>query len=190
MTKRISAEAWITFALATLAQEGFDSLKADVLARRLGITRGSFYWYFADLGTFHARVIAHWKEIATEAIITEIERHESHAARFDALLRLAFGRGAPVEIRMRYWAESNADAARAVRDIDRRRRRYIEQLLVDAGIAPALAATRARLVYWTYLGAALSRNTLTGQALDETVAGLKRIGLGGGERPASRRRRG
>jgi AcrR family transcriptional regulator len=187
MTKRISAEVWITFALATLAQEGFDALKADLLARRLGITRGSFYWYFADLHSFHARVIAHWKEIATEAIITEIERYESHAERFDALLRLAFGRGAPVEIRMRHWAESNADAARAVRDIDRRRRRYIEQLLVDAGITPAVAATRARLVYWTYLGAALSRNTLTGRALDETVAELMRIGLGG-ERPVRRRR--
>ena len=64
-------------------------------------------------------------------------------------------------------------------DIDRRRRQeYIERLLVGAGIAPPLAATRTRLLYWTYLGAALSRSRLTGERLDRIVAELKRIGLG------------
>src|SRR5262247_806299 len=56
MTERLTAQDWIDFALTTLAQEGFDALKADVLARKLGISRGSFYWHFSDLGTFHARV--------------------------------------------------------------------------------------------------------------------------------------
>ena len=64
-------------------------------------------------------------------------------------------------------------------DIDRRRRQeYIERLLVGAGIAPPLAATRTRLLYWTYLGAALSRSRLTGERLNRIVAELKRIGLG------------
>jgi hypothetical protein len=53
----------------------------------------------------------------------------------------------------------------------------IERLLSEAGIAPALAATRAQLVYWTYLGAALSRNRLTGERLDQALVELKRIGL-------------
>src|SRR5262249_53620892 len=69
MTKRLSADAWIDFALATLAREGFAALKADVLARKLNVSRGSFYWHFADIETFHARVIARWRQVATEAII-------------------------------------------------------------------------------------------------------------------------
>ena len=56
---------------------------------------------------------------------------------------------------------------------------YIEWMLVDAGIAPPLAATRAQLLYWAYLGAALSRSKLTGERLDRMVAELKLIGLGG-----------
>jgi AcrR family transcriptional regulator len=178
MTKRLTAQDWIDFALKTLAHEGFDALKADVLARKLGVSRGSFYWHFADLGSFHARVIEHWKQMATEAIIADIERYESREERVDALLRHAFGHGAALEIRMRTWADNDAEAARAVDDIDRRRREYIEQLLVGAGIAPPLAATRAQLLYWTYLGAALSRGKLTGERLDRMVAELKQIGLG------------
>jgi len=178
MTKRLTAGDWIDFAVTTLAQEGFHALKADVLARKLGVSRGSFYWHFADLNVFHAKVIEHWKEMATEAIITDIEMLESREERLDALLRHAFGRGAGLEIRMRAWADKNVDAACALRDIDRRRREYIERLLIGAGIRSALAATRAQLLYWTYLGAVLGRNRPTGASLDRSVAELKRLALG------------
>jgi AcrR family transcriptional regulator len=179
MPDRLTADDWINHALATLAREGSEALKADVLARRLGVSRGSFYWHFTDLASFHGQVIRHWKQRATEAIIADIEQHASHEARLDALLRHAFGHGAAVEIRMRSWADSSVDAARAVGEIDRRRREYIERLLVEAGVRPTAAETRAQLLYWTYLGAALSRSRLAGERLNEFATELKRIGLGG-----------
>ena len=80
---------------------------------------------------------------------------------------------------MRAWADENADAARALSDVDRRRSAYIERMLLDAGIAPPLAATRAQLLYWGYLGAALSRSKLTGERLDRAVAELERLALDG-----------
>jgi AcrR family transcriptional regulator len=177
MSKRLTAQDWIAFALKTLAQDGFEALKADVLARKLGVSRGSFYWHFTELGAFHAQVIAHWRETATDAIIADLERHRPGAARLDGLLRRAFGHGARLELRMRAWADHNAAAARALRDIDRRRTAYIRRCLVDAGVAPAQAATRAQILYWTYLGAALSRVRLTGRPLKRLVAELTRLGL-------------
>jgi AcrR family transcriptional regulator len=72
MGERLTAQDWIDFALTTLAHEGAEALKADVLARKLGVSRGSFYWHFSDLGTFHARVIEHWKQQATDAIIVDL----------------------------------------------------------------------------------------------------------------------
>jgi len=179
MTERLTAQDWIDFALTTLAHEGFEALKADVLARKLGVSRGSFYWHFTDLGTFHTRVIEHWRQRTTEAIIADLERYDSREERLGALVRRGFGHDGVLEVRMRAWADSNAEAARVLTDIDRRRREYIEQMLVDAGIAPSRAATRAQILYWTYLGAALSRSKLTGERLDRMVAELKRIGLGG-----------
>jgi AcrR family transcriptional regulator len=173
MTRRLTAQDWIDVALRTLAREGFQALKADVLARKLGVSRGSFYWHFAELDAFHARVVEHWRQVATEAIIAGLERYGSVERRLDVLLRSAFGRSALLEIRMRAWAAENAQAARVIGDIDRRRRAYIEQLLGQTGIATSLAATRAQLLYWAYLGAALSRSRLTGAQLDRVVAEAK-----------------
>ena len=190
MSERLTAGDWIDLALATLAREGFGALKADVLARKLGITRGSFYWHFTDLGTFHSRVIAHWKHAATDAIITDIEQYAAPEERLNALLRHAFGRGGSLESRMRTWAENNAEAARAVNDIDRRRREYIERLLVEAGIEPSSAATRAQLLYWSYLGAALNGSRLVGEPLARMVTELEHVAFGrvSGESTAFRAR--
>ena len=179
MSTRLTAQDWIDFALKTLARDGFQALKADILARKLGVSRGSFYWHFAELGAFHAQVIAHWRQTATEAIIADLERYPRGEQRLDVLLRRAFAHDAPLEVRMRAWADENADAARALSDVDRRRSAYIERMLLDAGIAPPLAATRAQLLYWGYLGAALSRSKLTGERLDRAVAELERLALDG-----------
>jgi AcrR family transcriptional regulator len=149
--------------------------------------RGSFYWHFKDLGAFHARVIEHWKQIATEGIIADIERYDAREDRLDALARLGFGHDVVLEVRMRAWADNNAEVARVLGDIDRRRREYMEQMLVEAGIAPSLAATRAQLFYWTYLGAALSRSKLTGERLDRIVAELKASALSVNRRRKSKR---
>jgi AcrR family transcriptional regulator len=177
MTRRLTAQDWIDFALKTLAREGFQALKADVLARKLGVSRGSFYWHFTALGAFHARVVGHWREQATEAIIAGLERYHSREQRLDVLLRGALGHSARLEVRMRAWADENPVAARVLADIDRRRRAYIERLLIEAGIPPALAATRAQLLYWAYLGVALGRNKVTGAQLDRIVAELKVVAL-------------
>jgi hypothetical protein len=68
---------------------------------------------------------------------------------------------------------------RARDDMNRRRRGYIERLLRGAEIAPALAATRTQVIYWTYLGAAFNGSKVTGERLERIVAELKRIALGG-----------
>jgi AcrR family transcriptional regulator len=178
VTKRLTAQDWIGFGLKALAREGLEALKADVLARKLGVSRGSFYWHFRDLDDFHARVIQHWRQAATEAIISDLEQYGSREERLDVLLRRALGQHTALEVRMRAWADTNAEAAGAVRDMDRKRRAYIERLLTEAGIPRPLAATRAQLLYWAYLGAALSRTRLAEGTLDQIVTELKLIGFG------------
>lgn len=172
MTERLSAQAWIDFALATLAREGFAALKADVLARKLGVSRGSFYWHFEDIERFHECVIRRWRQIATEAIIADVERQGAPRERLDALLRHAFGDGAELEVGMRAWADNNEMAAHALRRVDRRRRTYIEKLLREIGMPAPLAAVRTAVLYWTYLGAAVSHSRLKGRDLDQVVAQL------------------
>src|SRR5690349_5321766 len=97
MAKRLTPHDWIDCALTVLVRDGYDALKADVLARKLRVSRGSFYWHFADLGAFHAAVIERWKQVATEAIIADIERHATAQQRLRALMHHAFAHGAAIE---------------------------------------------------------------------------------------------
>ena len=45
---RLDAEAWIAAAFDALAEGGIDAVRVEPLAKALGITKGSFYWHFAD----------------------------------------------------------------------------------------------------------------------------------------------
>lgn len=54
---RLSAEDWLVAGLLLLAEEGLTGVKIDVLARRLGVTKGSFYWHFENLPVFLSAMV-------------------------------------------------------------------------------------------------------------------------------------
>jgi len=154
MTDPLTADDWINQGLKALARSGFTALKADPLAKAMGVSRGSFYWHFADLGAFHAAVLKRWREIAAEQIIAGVEADSDDPMK--ALLRRTFGARLELERAVRNWAAFDPAAQGAVRAIDRRRLDYIETLLARRGLAPSAAEARAQILYWTFLGFALS----------------------------------
>lgn len=154
MTEQLSADDWIKQGLKALGKNGFTALKADPLAKAMGVSRGSFYWHFADLGAFHAAVLKRWREIAAEQIIADVEAAGDEP--LQALLQRSFAARLDLERAVRNWAAFDAAAQGAVRAIDRRRLDYIDGLLEQRGLAPANAQARAQILYWTFLGFALS----------------------------------
>ncbi|TYO62158.1 TetR/AcrR family transcriptional regulator [Bradyrhizobium hipponense] len=154
MTEQLSADDWIKEGLKALGRSGFTALKADPLAKAMGVSRGSFYWHFADLGAFHAAVLKRWREVAAEQIIADVEADSDDPLK--ALLRRTFGARLDLERAVRNWAAFDAATQVAVRAIDRRRLDYIEVLFRKRGLTPAVAQARAQILYWTFLGFALS----------------------------------
>lgn len=174
MSERLSPDDWIKAGLKALAAEGFTTLKADVLAKTLGVSRGSFYWHFADVEAFHAAVLVRWQDVAAAGVIQAVEGLNEGEDRLRSLLQRAFTGNASLEVGVRAWAASDS-ATRAVVDrVDGQRLAYIEALLRSAGIGSAQACVRAQILYWTYLGAAMSgRRFSRGQfamMLDELAA--------------------
>ena len=43
---RLSSADWEAGALDLLAEQGVSAVAVEPLARRLGVTKGSFYWHF------------------------------------------------------------------------------------------------------------------------------------------------
>jgi len=156
MKDQLSARDWLDQGLKALARNGFTALKADPLAKAMGVSRGSFYWHFADVGAFHAALLKHWHEVAAEQIIADVEAAAPGHQALELLLRRVFGERLTLESAVRTWASIDPAARAAVQAIDRRRLDYIEHLLRQAGLSADLACTRAQILYWTFLGYAWS----------------------------------
>ena len=98
----------------------------------MGVSRGSFYWHFADIGAFHAAILKHWREVAAEQVIAGLEVTEDNP--LSLLLRGAFGSKQALERAVRSWATVDSKARSAVQAIDRRRVDYVAHMLRQAGV--------------------------------------------------------
>ena len=160
MSDQLSAKDWLDQGLKTLAQNGFTALKAEPLAKAMGVSRGSFYWHFADIGAFHAAILAHWREVAAEQIIANVEAAAKDENPLALLLGRVFSEKLTLERAVRTWASVDLAARAAVQAIDRRRLSYVENLLLQAGLPADVARARTQLLYWAFLGYALSDQVL------------------------------
>jgi AcrR family transcriptional regulator len=160
MADQLSAKDWLDEGLRTLANSGFTALKADPMAKAMGVSRGSFYWHFADIGAFHSAILKHWREVAAEQIIANVEAASGHHNPLAVLLRQAFGGRLALEKAVRSWGAHDPRARSAVQAIDRRRLSYVEGLFRASGLAPDTARARAQIFYWAFLGYALSDKPL------------------------------
>jgi AcrR family transcriptional regulator len=160
MADQLSAKDWLDQGLKTLAANGFTALKAEPLAKAMGVSRGSFYWHFADVEAFHAAILEHWREVAVERIIRAVEASSPRRNALSALLRRVFGERLVLENAVRTWATVDPAARAAVRAIDQRRLGYVESLFRASGFSPNVARARAQILYWAFLGFALSEQPL------------------------------
>src|SRR5881394_3440582 len=152
MADQLSAQDWVDHGLKTLAKNGFTALKAEPLAKAMGVSRGSFYWHFTDIAAFHAAILKHWREIAAEQIIANLEAASDPDQRLPLLLRRVFGAKPALENAVRTWASVHPLARSAVQAIDRRRLGYVESLLRASGLSSRIAQARAQILYWAFLG--------------------------------------
>ncbi|MEQ8347277.1 MAG: TetR/AcrR family transcriptional regulator [Sneathiellaceae bacterium] len=170
---RLSDRDWVNAGLLALADTGFTALKAAPLAARLKVSRGSFYWHFADVAAFHDAVLRRWGRIAFETVVSTIESRPEDRLR--SLLFQAFRADTRLERAVRAWATADPAARAAVAEVDRRRLDYLERLLADAGLQRGAAHLRARILNWAYLGHVLSAEDGAAEVAQDLLAELWRL---------------
>jgi AcrR family transcriptional regulator len=175
---QLSAKDWLDQGLKTLAQSGFTALKAEPLSKAMGVSRGSFYWHFADIGAFHAAILARWREVAAEQIIANVEAASGHENPLTLLLRRVFSEKLTLENAVRTWASVDPVARAAVQAIDQRRLGYVASLFRQTGLTEAVASARAQVLYWAFLGFALSDRPLSKARQQAVLEELLRIASG------------
>lgn len=150
---RLARNDWLDHALTVLAAEGFTSLKADTLAKSLGVSRGSFYWHFEDLASFHEAVLDRWLEASVLTIVEKVEAEGTEPAeRLRLLVEIAASGDRRLEQAVRAWAFNDAKVSDVVATVDKQRLDYITELLWQMKVKKRDINGRALLLYLTSVG--------------------------------------
>ena len=153
-TPRKSRAEWLEVASDAIAEGGVSAVRVEPLARRLGVTKGSFYWHFEDREALLQALLDDWEQRGTEAIIEEVDREGRDA--YQRAYRLwAMTVGDPkltAELAIRDWSRRDEAVAARVRRIDDRRMGYLRSLLVEIGIPDDDVEAKAMLLYSLLIG--------------------------------------
>ena len=152
-SKQLQPIDWAMAALRAIAAEGVDALSVERLAASIGVTKGSFYWHFADRPALVAAATELWEEVGTKQVIEQLEALPDPVLRLRRLFELTFGDElmGPTDTALASEADDPVIGA-IVRRVTATRVAYVESVFVELGFAPVAAAHRARLVYAAYLG--------------------------------------
>ena len=127
---RTPASAWVEAGLEALGAGGPDAVRIDPLARSLRVTRGSFYWHFADRDALLTELLNTWERAATDDVLDRVERHGGDArARLRRAGALTFSEQLlPIDLAVRGWARRDPAVAERLRRVDNRRLDYLRTL--------------------------------------------------------------
>jgi AcrR family transcriptional regulator len=149
----LTPDRWIEAATDLLVDQGIDSVRIDVLARVLKVTRGSFYWHFKDRGGLLQAVLQAWRARATEQLTKRLQSaHDDPRAQLQDLISLPFRgrsavRAARIELAIRDWARRDPLARAFVDEAAATRMGYGAQVFTALGFPLVEARSRAFLLY-------------------------------------------
>lgn len=146
--EQLSRDIWLDAAGRAVAEGGFDDVRVLTLAKRLGVTRGSFYWHFSD----HAELVVSFLDRWRDRRLAELEYLRAGGdseTELRRILRLALSEPAwntrqmRVELAVRDFARRDEHAEKIVAEVDRARIDHcaslLEKILTDKNQARDLA---------------------------------------------------
>ena len=172
---QLDRSAWVAGATEVLAEEGIAGLRVEVLAKRLKVTKGSFYWHFTDRRDLLMAVLAHWKEGRIRDIIKQTRAQPGRELEqiyhvIDVYSASRSRRGMMIELAVRDWARRDAEAGAIVAEVDDVRLRCARDLFLACGVPMDEASSRCMLLYAYVFGVSL----MIYEKFDRDVARLKR----------------
>lgn len=151
---------WIDAGLNELAEGGVERVRVEVVAERLGVTKGGFYRRFKDRRALLDAVLDTWANRRVAAIDQQFALNGvTPAERLRSLIKLYTERvsthGIAIELAIRQWARTDKIAAEAAARVDEHRLRNIENLYAKMGLTPKEREARAVLLYAFLFGTSL-----------------------------------
>jgi AcrR family transcriptional regulator len=153
---QLTREDWIAKARSAMVASGVEDVKVDVLARRLKVTRGSFYWHFDSREELLNELLEDWasnnrREISSIRSLVETQGKDG----LIELFRVWLGEDPSFpafDIAVRVWARKSPKVSRMVREIDEGWTSLFQFYLEKGGMTPPESYVRARIMYFHQVG--------------------------------------
>ena len=145
---QLSRGDWLAAAMNALEVHGIQGVRVQTIAKKLGVTTGSFYWHFESRREPLTAMLDYWEGTMTDSVMADVEG----AAATPTELVLVLMEAAVLKKRSRYdtafrnWARSDPQVAERVRQVEARRHHYVEGLFRAAGFTKSEAHVRGRLL--------------------------------------------
>lgn len=152
-TGRLSADDWAQAALDLIAEQGVAAVAVEPLARRLGVTKGSFYWHFPSRDALLQAALERWEQVEQEDVFGQLEAIADPRERLRALFQLvAHEAKSHVIYSELLKALDHPTVAPVIGRVSQRRFDWLAASFRQAGLSRTDAQHRARLAYAAYVG--------------------------------------
>ena len=153
---RLTAGDWTAAALDAIARGGLAAVAVEPLATRLGATKGSFYWHFANRDALIEAALQRWERDHTDAVIALVETEPDPLAKLRTLIATVIESTASphadaIELAMLATA-GHPHVAPVLARVTERRVAYTAQLFEALGLPADEARHRGLLAVSAYLG--------------------------------------
>lgn len=153
---RGSPEVWLQAAHDALLESGVEAVKILPLAKRLRLSRTSFYWFFKDREELLAALLERWRDKNTGNLVRQSEAYAESIA--EAMLNVfdcwfdddLFD--SRFEFAMRSWALQSDEILAEVREADQQRMDALRAMFERFGRDALSADVRARTTYLIQIG--------------------------------------
>jgi AcrR family transcriptional regulator len=132
-------------------------VKVDRLARRLHVTRGSFYWHFKNHAQLLRALLKYWEDTNTApfVLVASARSGVSAAEKFRLINEIWVQEkdySAAFDTAVRDWARISSEAAACVRRTDAARIEILHAVFKELGYDEPEALVRARITYFHQVG--------------------------------------
>ncbi len=144
-SESLTREDWIAAAWEMLGEAGVDGVRVEPLAKKLGVTKGSFYWHFKDRQQLHDALLDRWFAIWEEQMVPDLSAVDP-SDRIWALFRSVVSRSTRGQtVSLRLWSHREPEIARRIEERDRQRLDFLTQQLKRIGFSEDEARTRGQI---------------------------------------------
>lgn len=145
--RRLNPQDWVKAALDVLTEQGIEGVRVDILARKLGVTKGSFYWHFSNRDALLDALAESWGETEGESFMAEVMASPGDPrSKLSMLGAIYLRENYPAyERAMRGWALTDPRAVAALKRAGHRTMRTLIHLYRELGFDAAEAEFRAQV---------------------------------------------